>query len=642
MLPRCVPEIHTWVRWDDPAALRIPVEPPLSLSGDESLDFVVVRSAQNLASDEEASALAALLAERHVRKVWVQCKQDETDEHEGGHLYFPGGSAPVVPGFENGRLLNFAKTLKDRGISVYAWVPAFNDQHAWNEHPGWRSRMADEEGDNVEQHGWLCPRHPGALEYEAGILAETVAHFGESIDGVYTDFIRFDNDYSCVCERCLSEFSKRTGGGMVVSADIRKAESEMGESWEIWSACRGDAIREALDRMRDRLEEVRPDIWFGASVLPFSAVDYSMNTQSGQDLEKMCLAGVDEIVLMGYWDDWGKSTAWLAESISMALEKVEGEARLSVLLDADMSRRTTAATLAAIDGEGTECGWFLYDQWTGGRLDLLHRAMRDRSTTDAAKPSQTTVTIRIDTEPDSEKNYDEVDPDMITKLLDLFRDEGIHATFVTCARLAEQQTEVLRQAERAGHEIAVHAYDHEQIDALPEDEQIAVVDRATQVMRGLGFRPTGFGAPRNSITDAARDRLIERGYFYDGSAAFDPLETYHEPFLDFHDSGDGRAIVVVPFVIPNDWDARFLNGLDPAATLAEWSKRLEKMASEKQPCFVLDVHQWSASRTEDLEVLRQFIRLAKARPDCRFATLHEAAEHALDYLREGEAPALRP
>jgi peptidoglycan/xylan/chitin deacetylase (PgdA/CDA1 family) len=377
-------------------------------------------------------------------------------------------------------------------------------------------------------------------------------------------------------------------------------------------------------------------------VLPFSAVDYSMNTQSGQDLEKMCLAGVDEIVLMGYWDDWGKSTTWLAESIAMAREKVEGEARLSVLLDADMSRRATAATLAAIDGEETECGWFLYDQWTRGRLDLLHRAKRGRSSMDAAQTSHTTVTIRIDTEPDYEKNYDEVDPDMITKLLDLFREEGIHATFVTCARLAEQQTDVLRQAEREGHEIAVHAYDHEQIDALSEEEQIAVIDRATDVMRGLGFHPTGFGAPRNSITDAARDRLIERGYFYDGSAAFDPLETYLEPFLDLHDSGDGRAIVVVPFVIPNDWDARFLNGLDPAATLTEWSKRLEKMASEKQPCFVLDIHQWSASRDEDLEVLRQFIRIAKSRPDCRFATLHEAAEHALAYLREGEAPALRP
>jgi hypothetical protein len=260
LLARWLPDFRSWTRPDDLAALRIPVEASLTLAPEESLDFAVIRSARNLASDEEASALSELLAERQVRKVWIQCKQDETDENEGGYLYFPGDSAPVVPGFENGRLLNFAKALKDRGISVYAWVPSFNDPHAWNEHPGWRSHMADEEGDNVEQQGWLCPRHPGALAYEAGILAEAVAHFGDSIDGVYTDFIRFDNDHSCVCERCLSEFSKRTGGGMVVSADIRTAESEMGEAWEIWSACRGDAIREALDRMRDRLEEVRPGI----------------------------------------------------------------------------------------------------------------------------------------------------------------------------------------------------------------------------------------------------------------------------------------------------------------------------------------------------------------------------------------------
>ncbi|MCB1203343.1 MAG: polysaccharide deacetylase family protein [Verrucomicrobiae bacterium] len=593
---------------------------------------MIVRSAPNLGSDEAAENLAAMLSKMGVRKVWIQCKQDETDEFEGGLLYFPGESAPVVPGFEDGRLLRFAKSLKDQGLQVFAWVPCFHDPHAWEEHPGWRSRMVDEEKENVEMRNWLCPRHPGAVAHESEILAEAIVYFGGVLDGVYTDFIRFDNDFSCVCERCLAEYSKRIGGGMVISSDITEAWEEMGDEWEIWTDCRGDAIREALDAMRERIDEASPDLWFGAAVLPFSAVDYSMNTQSGQDLGKMCQAGVDEIFLMGYWDDWGKSKEWLAESLIMAKEQAGDDARVSVLLDADMSERATRATLNAIGPDARGSGWFLYDVWDKDRLNRLHRSYHPPAPQVSQYSWETTVTVRIDTEPDHLKDYSGVNPGMIIKLLDLFREEEIQATFVTCARLAEIQGEILKRAEREGHEIAVHAYDHEQIDELTEDEQIRVVDLSTEVMRRLGFSPSGFGAPRNSITQASRNRLIERGYFYDGSDAFDPMLSTMEPYLVEHESGDGRGIVVVPFVVPNDWDALFVEGLTREQMLEEWTKRLDKMVDEKQPCFVLDIHQWIASRPGDIDVLRDFIRYAKSKSGVRFETLHGAAEHALAYL----------
>lgn len=65
------------------------------------------------------------------------------------------------------------------------------------------------------------------------------------------------------------------------------------------------------------------------------------------------------------------------------------------------------------------------------------------------------------------------------------------------------------------------------------------------------------------------------------------------------------------------------------------------MASEKQPCFVLNIHQWSASRDEDLEVLRQFIRIAKSQQDSVSPPCTRPPS-TLAYLREGEAPALLP
>lgn len=404
---------------------------------------------------------------------------------------------------------------------------------------------------------------------------------------------------------------------------------------------RGDAIHDALDTMRDHLTQVDPEIWFGASVLPFSARDYSFSTQSGQDLAKMCRAGVDEIVLMGYWDDWEKSPRWLAECIETAQRKVEDNAKLSCLLDADMSLRRTMVTLDELDGLDCPLAWFNYGGWDDPVFSVLHRAQRLlKSAGGMPAPPFTAVTIRIDTEPDYQGSYDAVGPEMIGQLLDLFAEEKVSATFVTVGKLAGLQTEILRRAEREGHEIAGHGYDHEQIDHLSEDEQLRVIDRTVDAIRSAGLKLTGFGAPRNSITNAARDRLIERGFFYDGSLAYDPLTTYEDARLAAHTLKPEAGIVVVPFIVPNDWDARRIQKLGAPEMLAAWCERLDAVADADEPCFVLDVHQWLVTEPDNLEALRGFIRAAKARDDCRFLTLDATARHVLREIERLETTPL--
>jgi len=624
------------------AALKMPVMPVDSANATgASLSCVVVRSGSNLHSPADARSLSERLKRQGVRRVWVQFKQDETHEYQGGSVFYPSRIAPVAGDFADGRLLAFVDELHARGIEVAAWLPAFHDPAAWEKHADWRARVVAPDGSVHEQAGWLCPRNPEVVAHEASLLAEVAELGADRLSGIYTDFIRYDDDFSCVCDSCLREITRRHGGAGLTPADIRKAADAKTPLWKEWVTMRGDVIHDALDTMRDYLAQVDPEIWFGASVLPFSARDYSLNTQSGQDLAKMCRAGVDEIVLMGYWDDWEKSPAWLAECIRTAQRKVEDNAKLSCLIDADMPLRRTMVTLDALKDSACPLAWFNYGEWNDPVLSLLHRAQRIlKAAGGLPAPPFTAVTIRIDTEPDYQGSYEAVRPEMIGKLLDLFAEERVPATFVTVGKLAGMQTEILERAEREGHEIAGHGYDHEQIDSLPEDEQVLVVDRTVGAIRGAGFKLSGFGAPRNSITDAARDRLIELGMFYDGSLAYDPMTSHEDCRLVAHTRKPDSGIVLVPFIVPNDWDARRILKLSAPRMLDAWCGRLNAVADAKELCFVLDVHQWLVTEPDNFEALRGFIRAVKARDDCRFLTLDGTARHVLREIERLESAPL--
>jgi peptidoglycan/xylan/chitin deacetylase (PgdA/CDA1 family) len=614
------------------AAITIPAVPAPAPGGGAPMT-IVLRAATNCPPLAEAAAVAARLAQSGVKRVLLQFKQDETDEFEGGSTFFPSTLAPLAAGFEDRRLLHFAEQLAAREIEVCAWVPLFHDPTAAHAHPEWRALTVGENGSVTPQANWLCPRHPEALAHEAALVREAVQAGHGILSGVYVDFIRFDDDFSCVCERCLSATAKKAKRAQVRPGQVRAASERDFSLWKAWGAQRGDAIHDAADAVRDEIESVAPDLWLGACVLPFSAQDYRLNTQSGQDFAKLCRAGIDELMLMGYWDDWELSPKWLADSLRAAEETTRGEANLTCLLDGDMTVQRTMATLEALRGWKGQRAFFHYGSWSPEVFAALrHAESRLAKTKTRPKPEFTAVVIRIDTEPDAAGSYDAVNPGMIRTLTDMFAEEKIQATFVTCGRLAELQAGAIKTASQLGHEIAVHAYNHEQLDSLPVEEQLSVVDGSLEVFRRLGIPVSGFGAPRNSITREARDRLIAHGLLYDGSAAYDPMTSWMNADVASASDDPRAGIVVLPFIIPNDYDARMQEKLSAPEMQAAWVERLRATVAAGDPLFVVDVHQWTASQPDNLAAVRGFIRFAKSLPQCRVVTLRDAAQHV---LREG-------
>ncbi len=605
---------------------------------------LIVRTPQHLQRASDVTPLVERLAARHVTRAFVLMKQDETDEFAAGTAFFPSRVAPVADGFDDGRLAALIERMAARGIEPMAWMPVLHDARAATAHPEWRSRRVTATGSLAVDDGWLCPFDPRVARYQAAIASEIAVRFPD-LGGLYLDFIRYDDDLSCVGPRSLAELEKRSGwrsriGRPLRPLDLRRASETQSRLWTEWTALRAEKIVATVNTIRDAVEEVRPNFRIGAFVLPFSTRAYEQDTQAGQDLRRMARAGLDEIVVMGYWDDWGRSPAWVREGLEDASRLTGDEVELSVALDGDQGVRRTRLTLEALGPWADKASWFNYTPWSVHELERLTRAIDGhRAEGPMPRPDYVSVVIRIDTEPNNEASYEDVDPGMIDTVAAALAAEDVNATFITVGRLAELQTEAIRRLAAAGHEIGSHSYDHEQLDALAIDDQIAAVDRGLTSLVDLGFDVRGFGAPRNSGTDETRDRLMDWNLEYDGSDAYDPMTGFLDVRYEARSTGASNRIVVVPFVIPNDYDARWAGTMTAAEMAEAWKIRLDRVIESGEPVFVLDVHQWAISIPENLAALRAFIRYAKACSVCRVETLRQAAGHARAVLDRYELPA---
>jgi peptidoglycan-N-acetylglucosamine deacetylase len=109
------------------------------------------------------------------------------------------------------------------------------------------------------------------------------------------------------------------------------------------------------------------------------------------------------------------------------------------------------------------------------------------------------------------------------RVLALFADAGVQATFFTLGWVAERHPALIRRIAAAGHEIASHGWDHKRVFTLTEAEFRADLDRAHKAIEDAGgIAPVGYRAPSFSIderTPWAHPVLAERGYAYSSSVA---------------------------------------------------------------------------------------------------------------------------
>lgn len=108
----------------------------------------------------------------------------------------------------------------------------------------------------------------------------------------------------------------------------------------------------------------------------------------------------------------------------------------------------------------------------------------------------------------------------IPRILDLFDDLGVRATFFLIASEAERFPNVVQHIAAAGHEIGCHSMTHPQPLDLSDHSSIVreIVDAKT-LLEGISQRSVyGFRAPGWGVSRALFDSLSDAGYVYDASS----------------------------------------------------------------------------------------------------------------------------
>lgn len=107
------------------------------------------------------------------------------------------------------------------------------------------------------------------------------------------------------------------------------------------------------------------------------------------------------------------------------------------------------------------------------------------------------------------------------RLLDIFGEYGVHATFFVLGWVAERHPDLVKRIAAGGHEIASHGYGHRLIyDQTPRDFRNDVRRAKWLLEQAAGVPVLGYRAPSYSVTARslwALDILIEEGYAYDSS-----------------------------------------------------------------------------------------------------------------------------
>ena len=117
----------------------------------------------------------------------------------------------------------------------------------------------------------------------------------------------------------------------------------------------------------------------------------------------------------------------------------------------------------------------------------------------------------------------------VDRLLKLFGDRGINATFFVPGREAEMNPELIREIQSEGHEIAANGYALENHAELGEAEE-DILRRAHEALASCtGLAPRGWRAPDGWLSDKTLPLLATMGYLYDSSFQDDDFPYPLEP-----------------------------------------------------------------------------------------------------------------
>ena len=216
----------------------------------------------------------------------------------------------------------------------------------------------------------------------------------------------------------------------------------------------------------------------------------------------------------------------------------------------------------------------------------------------------------------------------LERLLRVLDRVQVRASVMASGVFAERAPESIRAILAAGHEIVAHSYAQEIVPArLTAEDDRANIRRTTDLLAGLGARPSGWISPRGTPGPDTARLLLEAGYAWHGDA-FDDDRPYVQVFRA------GR-IVAIPLTMEiNDLPHAMRFGRSPRQFVELFDDALAHALADRDEAVMIDVtaHTHVYGRAGGAWAYEAIARKAYGRDDVFIATRDEIARHVRQVL----------
>jgi peptidoglycan/xylan/chitin deacetylase (PgdA/CDA1 family) len=245
----------------------------------------------------------------------------------------------------------------------------------------------------------------------------------------------------------------------------------------------------------------------------------------------------------------------------------------------------------------------------------------------------------------------------VPRLLEFFRRAGIRATWYAPGHSIETFPEAVKEVAKAGHEVGLHGYSHENPLAMTPQQEDAVMEKCVGLIKGLtGKAPVGYAAPWWEHSRATLGLLRKYGIMYDHSLMHRDFECYRlregdewtpidysrpaESWMKPLVRGKETEIIEVPV----SW---YLDDLPPMMFIKKapnshgfmnprdieelWREQFDWVYREMDfAVFTMTIHPDVGGRPQVLAMLERLYGHFMRHPGVRFCTMQEIAD---DYAR---------
>jgi len=223
----------------------------------------------------------------------------------------------------------------------------------------------------------------------------------------------------------------------------------------------------------------------------------------------------------------------------------------------------------------------------------------------------------------------------VPRILDLLANHEVEATFFVPGMTAERWPGPVEKILEAGHEVALHGHSHRRLPGMPEDEQMADLERGLAALARLGVEPVGYRAPYWQLTRTTLEALSQHGIRYDSS-----LMDEDRPYR-LTTSGGEIAELPVHWSL-DDWEQyAFLPDPDigqrienPRDVAEIWKGELDAMRQTNSLC-VLTCHPFLSGRPSRIRAIEDFVSFARECGDVSFSRADRLADAVLQDTDEG-------